>query len=229
MPYKDPAKRLAASRKRYATKKAEVRAYINAWRQANPERRAEERRRYKARPDFKAKQQAYYQENKEQLLAYLAQYREAHREELRAKDRERLASNRDAINARRRQRYAANPEHFRAQKRRSSVVNLDKILFYNKHRRAKKTGATLNDLTLAQWQEIKAHYGQRCVYCGRKMQRLTLDHIIPLSKGGNHTATNIVPACLSCNSRKNNREPLVPVQPLLLTVAPARKKRRKDD
>jgi 5-methylcytosine-specific restriction endonuclease McrA len=78
----------------------------------------------------------------------------------------------------------------------------------------------LNDLSVAQWREIKVAYGHRCVYCGRKMQHLTQDHITPLSKGGSHTAPNVVPACLSCNSKKRARAPLVPVQPLLLTIAP---------
>jgi 5-methylcytosine-specific restriction endonuclease McrA len=59
-------------------------------------------------------------------------------------------------------------------------------------------------------------YGHCCVYCGRKMQRLTQDHITPLSRGGNHTKSNIVPACRSCNSKKGTGEPLVPVQPMLL-------------
>ena len=92
-------------------------------------------------------------------------------------------------------------------------------------KRARKRAAAVNDLSLAQWQEIQRAYNQRCVYCGRK-RPLTMDHIIPLSKGGDHTSSNIVPACVSCNSRKAARAPLVPVQPLMLTVAKAYKKRR---
>ena len=83
-------------------------------------------------------------------------------------------------------------------------------------RRACKREAPINDLTASQWRDIKVAYGHRCVYCGRKMQRLTMDHVIPLSKGGSHTVQNVVPACMSCNSKKGDRSPLVPVQPLLL-------------
>lgn len=68
-------------------------------------------------------------------------------------------------------------------------------------RRANKHGV-ICDLTLRQWQIIKAIYGSRCAYCGRKVKRLTKDHIVPLSKGGTHTVNNIVPACKSCNLRK---------------------------
>lgn len=93
-------------------------------------------------------------------------------------------------------------------------------------RRAHVLAAPLNDLTPAQWQEIKAAYDHRCVYCGRSMARLTMDHITPLSKGGSHTRQNVVPACKTCNSKKKDRAVLAPVQPVLLTVAPAKKKRR---
>jgi 5-methylcytosine-specific restriction endonuclease McrA len=82
-------------------------------------------------------------------------------------------------------------------------------------RHARRRGAPIRDLTAAQWQAIKDHFDHCCVYCGRHMQRLTQDHIIPLSKGGSHTMSNIVPACQSCNSRKGNREVVCPVEPLL--------------
>ena len=44
----------------------------------------------------------------------------------------------------------------------------------------------------------------RCHYCGR-MAKLTIDHVIPLSKGGDHSRSNVVPACQRCNSQKGNR------------------------
>jgi 5-methylcytosine-specific restriction endonuclease McrA len=83
-------------------------------------------------------------------------------------------------------------------------------------RRARKEGAAINDFTRKEWEAMNAHYGQRCVYCGKKSQRLQQDHITLLSKGGNHTASNIVPACRSCNVRKGDRVVPVPVQPVLL-------------
>lgn len=57
-------------------------------------------------------------------------------------------------------------------------------------------------LTSEEWAEIKANHKHRCYYCNRKMKRLTMDHVIPLNKGGKHIKENIVPACQSCNSRK---------------------------
>ena len=45
-----------------------------------------------------------------------------------------------------------------------------------------------------------------CQYCG-STKFLTLDHVIPVSKGGQHTWDNIVTACEKCNNSKGNRTP----------------------
>ena len=49
----------------------------------------------------------------------------------------------------------------------------------------------------------------RCQYCGEKkgVAELTLDHILPRSRGGDNSPLNIVTACLKCNNRKSNRTP----------------------
>ena len=89
-------------------------------------------------------------------------------------------------------------------------------------RRAQQMKSPTNDFTKAQWQAMKAHYKHHCVYCGKLCQRLTMDHITPLARGGAHTVTNIVPACMACNQKKHAYKPLVPVQPLLFALeAPA--------
>lgn len=47
-----------------------------------------------------------------------------------------------------------------------------------------------------------------CQYCGKKGLPLTLDHILPKSRGGKNTWENIVTACPKCNTLKANRTPL---------------------
>jgi 5-methylcytosine-specific restriction endonuclease McrA len=64
--------------------------------------------------------------------------------------------------------------------------------------------AIMSTLTAEEWGAIKKRYKYRCVYCGEE-KKLTMDHIIPVSKGGHHTKENIVPACLSCNVRKKDK------------------------
>ncbi len=44
----------------------------------------------------------------------------------------------------------------------------------------------------------------RCYYCGRKFRvdELTMDHLVPLARGGRSVLGNVVPACKDCNNRK---------------------------
>lgn len=53
------------------------------------------------------------------------------------------------------------------------------------------------------------HYRYRCCYCGRtfRTQELNLDHVIPRSKGGASDWSNVVTACIACNTRKGDRLP----------------------
>ena len=44
-----------------------------------------------------------------------------------------------------------------------------------------------------------------CQYCGSRMRELTLDHVIPVHRGGPHTWENLVSACPRCNHRKGGR------------------------
>ena len=49
--------------------------------------------------------------------------------------------------------------------------------------------------------------GFRCVYCGTQKLRLTVDHIIPKSRGGRSNFENCVAACKPCNINKGDRTP----------------------
>ena len=49
--------------------------------------------------------------------------------------------------------------------------------------------------------------GHKCGYCGRADLPLTIDHVVPKSKGGDDSWENLVAACLPCNNRKGNRSP----------------------
>ena len=62
----------------------------------------------------------------------------------------------------------------------------------------------VNDLTPLQWVAIREAWGG-CAYCG-KLELLQRDCVLPLSRGGRYTLTNIVPACRSCNASKSNDE-----------------------
>lgn len=57
------------------------------------------------------------------------------------------------------------------------------------------------------WIYIKRKSNFTCQMCGKKEPdiKLTIDHIIPLSKGGNNDVTNIQPLCKFCNGSKGNK------------------------
>jgi 5-methylcytosine-specific restriction endonuclease McrA len=61
----------------------------------------------------------------------------------------------------------------------------------------------------------------RCQYCGRRGTAfdLTLDHILPKSRGGRTLAENLATACQGCNSRKGDRTPEEARMPLLTNPA----------
>jgi len=46
----------------------------------------------------------------------------------------------------------------------------------------------------------------QCVYCGSK-RNLTIDHVVPKSKGGNNTWANLVTCCSPCNRKKGDKTP----------------------
>jgi 5-methylcytosine-specific restriction endonuclease McrA len=50
-----------------------------------------------------------------------------------------------------------------------------------------------------------ARDGWRCVYCGQNGGRLTLDHVVPRSRGGDSVWENVVTSCAPCNLRKGDR------------------------
>lgn len=52
--------------------------------------------------------------------------------------------------------------------------------------------------------ELKKLYSSNCQFCN-STENLSIDHIIPLSRGGNHTYGNLMTLCTRCNSSKGNK------------------------
>lgn len=62
---------------------------------------------------------------------------------------------------------------------------------------------------VATLEEVKILMGAKnCYYCGRELKReeKTIDHKLPVSKGGTNNMNNLVICCQHCNSLKNNKE-----------------------
>ena len=88
----------------------------------------------------------------------------------------------------------------------SEYYNLDPELSDSK--RIKKEREKARKLKKTQWWLDKVNKGI-CHYCGKKYPRtqITMDHIVPLARGGASTKGNIVPACPSCNRDKKLETP----------------------
>ncbi len=58
-----------------------------------------------------------------------------------------------------------------------------------------------------------------CHYCGRHVggENLTMDHVIPVSRGGKSVKSNIVPCCKACNNEKKN---ITPAEQILAQLFP---------
>ena len=84
------------------------------------------------------------------------------------------------------------------------VVNLNKRRRYRSDR-SNVFAQVEQTLTILEWSSILEVFGHRCAYCLRGDVKLTMDHVHPVSRGGPHTSDNVVPACVSCNSKKGAR------------------------
>lgn len=60
-------------------------------------------------------------------------------------------------------------------------------------------------ISTEEWLGCLERFNHVCVRCGRKELRLTMDHIVPLSKGGSNYIDNIQPLCKPCNSFKKDK------------------------
>ncbi len=68
--------------------------------------------------------------------------------------------------------------------------------------------AKARDLRKSDWWREQCAPGI-CHYCGKKVgtENLTMDHVVPVVRGGSSTKGNVVPACEACNQRKHAKTP----------------------
>lgn len=114
------------------------------------------------------------------------------------------ARRRDQRNAYNRAWRAAHPDRRRAAEARRRLRHPEKLAYYQARRRARELGAS-GSFTWTEWLAKMELLGGCCIYCGRSDLPLTLDHKVPLARGGTNSIDNCVPACRPCNSRKGTR------------------------
>lgn len=127
-----------------------------------------------------------------------------------ANQRKRYALDAEKHRARNREFYSNNAEYFRKYRQEQWLIpaQRDRILSWNQNRRARKRDAFVEHV------EVGAVYERDnwvCHICGGKVDCMlkhpdpmcvSLDHIVPLSKGGEHSYINCATAHLRCNIQK---------------------------
>ena len=168
------------------------RAYYAAYYLAHRKEKAQSARDYYGlhREERIAYQKAYRTKHRKEYNAYLRAYKAAHPKETAARAKAYYETHRDERMAYRRSVRGklagrAGTAKYAALKRQRVQVAGDRVL------------------TRQQWEKIVLLSKGKCYWCRKKMKKVTQDHVIPLSKGGAHTAENIVASCHSCNCRKH--------------------------
>jgi len=170
-------------------------------------------RYYNNREKIIEKTKKYYNEHKEGIRIIKKLYAKNHKEKLTSYRKEYYINNKDDICKRVTDHRNNNQEIIKIRKRQ---FNKDKP-GNNTHRsqkyRNKKQGLEAT-LTISQWDLILKEFNYECAYCEttekylikQHAERLNKEHFIPLSRGGEFTGNNIIPACKRCNSSKGNKD-----------------------
>ena len=82
------------------------------------------------------------------------------------------------------------------------TIEIDDVFISRERQKAR-------ELRGSQWWKRRVARG-RCYYCGRSFspEALTMDHIVPLARGGKSTRGNVVPSCKTCNNKKKYMLPI---------------------
>lgn len=135
----------------------------------------------------------YYRLNKENKKQYDAVYRKLNKSRITAYLKKYYSMNKTRLDEKNALWRKNNPLRYR---------ECSRLVVQRRLARAKLLPSTF---TAEQWEKCKEHFNHSCAYCGSK-SILEQDHFIPLSKGGEYTKDNIVPACEKCNPSKSNKD-----------------------
>jgi 5-methylcytosine-specific restriction endonuclease McrA len=123
-----------------------------------------------------------------------------------ARSTEWYAENKEHASEQSRARYQENRDERLVKGREWRKQNPDKVRVHSSNAKARRKKApghhTVDDIAAI----TKAQKG-RCAACGKKTKRLTVDHIIPLKKGGSNWPKNLQMLCATCNGSKNAKDP----------------------
>jgi len=188
-------KKRAQDRAYYERNSTAIKARVNAYRIANADA-------------VKERKRAYYQRRRDHVLARVRRYAEENREMVLAKRKEGYRRGRERERAQQRLYRQTHLEFVRAINRAWSEIDRarhpEKYAAYQQVRRARKLAAFVEFVTVT---ELLRRDRRRCGLCQRIVAKkdASIDHIIPLSRGGEHSYRNTQLAHLECNRQKGAR------------------------
>lgn len=169
-------------------------------------------------PEFQSYNYRYEQERRKRDPEYNKKWLEYKRKKNveyrsknpdKAKERAKKEAQRRSSDPALRKKYTDYERNRRHERQKSDPAFHDHLMDLAKrgyHKRRARIAQTGGSYTRSEWRKLCEFYDHRCLCCGMKFQRLTVDHVLPLSKGGTNNIQNIQPLCRSCNSRKHDKE-----------------------
>jgi len=145
-------------------------------------------RKRKNKDILSAKKKIWYQNNKDSVKASNSRW---------------LARNKESQVEYRKKWYIDNSASVLERTKKYAKENPDRRRVILQRYKARKLNVP-NTLTPEQWIDIKLYFDDKCAYCGR-LEPLAQDHFVAVSKGGEYTHNNIIPACQRCNSSKGSQ------------------------
>lgn len=147
---------------------------------------------------IKQKAHLAYIKNIERNKARRKEYEIKNKEKLKESGRKWRAENAEYIKQYKKERK----EHYNQLRRINRVKNPNQNRIICNRRRARLVNAFGNH-TAQEWESILNKYNHKCLRCGTT-ERITIDHVLPLNKGGSNSIENIQPLCIYCNSSKQD-------------------------
>lgn len=157
------------------------------------------------------RQKTYAAEHPEVGRLAAERWRKNHPELYKARIEDWRSRNQERIKETTRAWYENNKEKASEASKAWWAANPEKSKVYYNNRRALIIGVEAT-LTQEEWNEIWTEFDGKCFWCNGSAT--AMDHIVPLQPRnngtrGHHIKSNVVPACLPCNSKKSNKDPLV--------------------